>query len=311
MTDRRGTAVFRCPTASRISRIPYGLEHGDAENTVIKCRKLIHYASDIGLAMAKAQEYIRSLAAAGRYNFSTADMAAALGISHNAVRLSLHRLAKQGLVASPARGFYIIIPPEYRRLGSLPADQFLPAMMEWRKIRYYAGLLTAAQYHGAAHHRPQMFQAMVEKNERPIDVGSVRIRFIARKRLRRVPVQSFNTPRGTINVSTAEATAVDLSGYPQHAGGLDQVATVLIELAEKLDGKRLVRAARTAPLPWVQRLGYLLDLVGAKEPASALKKYVQGHVRDWTPLVPSISFGRARRAPDWLLFANARVEPEA
>src|SRR5580704_853566 len=28
--------------------------------------------------------------------------------------------------------------------------------------------------------------------------------------------QSFNTPRGTIKVSTAEATAIDLSGYPQH-----------------------------------------------------------------------------------------------
>jgi predicted transcriptional regulator of viral defense system len=182
--------------------------------------------------------------------------------------------------------------------------------MEWRKSRYYAGLLTAAQYHGAAHHRPQVFQAMVEKNERPIDLGSVRVRFIARKGLRRVPVQSFNTPRGTIKVSTAEATAIDLSGYPQHVGGLDQVATVLVELAEKLDGKRLVVAARNAPLPWVQRLGYLLELVGAKEPASALRRYVQRHVRDWTPLVPSAGHARARRAADWLVYVNARVEPE-
>jgi predicted transcriptional regulator of viral defense system len=260
--------------------------------------------------MAKAQQYIGDLAAGGRYHFSTADMAKTLGISHNAARLSLYRLAKHGLVASPARGFYVIIPPEYRSLGSLPADQFLPALMEWRKVPYYAGLLTAAQYHGAAHHRPQVFQAMVEKNERPIDLGSVRIRFIARKGLRRVPVQGFNTPRGTIKVSTAEATAIDLSGYPQHVGGLDQVATLLVELAEKLDGKRLVVAARNAPLPWVQRLGYLLELVGAKEPASALRGYVQRHVRDWTPLVPSARRARARRAADWLVYVNARVEPE-
>jgi predicted transcriptional regulator of viral defense system len=280
------------------------------ENAVIKCRKLIHYASDTGVAMAKAQQYISNLVAGGRYHFSTVEMAKTLGISHNAARLSLHRLGKQGLVVSPARGFYVVVPPEYRSLGSLPADQFLPALMEWRKTRYYAGLLTAAQYHGAAHHRPQIFQAMVERNERPIDIGSVRIRFIARKRLRRVPVQSFHTPRGTVNVSTPEATALDLSGYPQHAGGLDQVATVLVELAEKLDGKRLNVAAKSAPLPWAQRLGYLLELVGAKEPASGLREYVRKHVRDWTPLVPSASWARARRAADWLVYVNARVEPE-
>jgi predicted transcriptional regulator of viral defense system len=260
--------------------------------------------------MAKAQQYISDLAAGGRYHFSTADMAKTLGISHNAARLSLYRLAKHGLVASPARGFYVVIPPEYRSLGSLPADQFLPALMEWRKIPYYAGLLTAAQYHGAAHHRPQVFQAMVVKNERPIDLGSVRVRFIARKGLRRVSVQSFNTPRGTIKVSTAEATAIDLAGYPQHAGGLDQVATVLSELAEKIDAKRLVLAARSAPLPWAQRLGYLLELVGAKEQAHALKEYVHRHARDWAALVPGVRRGRARRALDWLLYVNARVEPE-
>ena len=260
--------------------------------------------------MAKAGQYISDLAAGGRYHFSAAEMAKTLGVSRNAARLSLHRLARRGLVASPARGFYVVIPPEYRSLGSLPADQFLPALMAWRKTRYYAGLLTAAQYHGAAHHRPQVFQAMVEKNERPIDVGSVRVRFIARKGLRKVPVQSFNTPRGTVQVSTAEATALDLAGYPQHVGGLDQVATVLSELAEKIDAKQLALVAKTAPLPWAQRLGYLLELVGAKGPAAGLKQYVHRHARDWAALVPGARRARARRAPDWRLYVNARVEPE-
>jgi len=266
--------------------------------------------SEIGGIVAKAQQYVADLAAAGRYHFSALEMAKALGVSRNAVRLSLHRLAKHALVASPARGFYVIVPPEYRSLGSPPADQFLPALMEWRKTRYYAGLLTAAQYHGAAHHRPQVFQVMVEKNERPIHVGSVRISFVARKRMRSVPVESFNTPRGTVRVSTAEATAIDLAGYPQHAGGLDQVATVLSELGEKIDAKRLVAAAKTAPLPWAQRLGYLLEVAGAKEKVSGLKEYVRRNARDWTALVPAKKCARARRASDWLLFVNAAVEPE-
>jgi predicted transcriptional regulator of viral defense system len=183
--------------------------------------------------------------------------------------------------------------------------------MEWRKTRYYAGLLTAAQYHGAAHHRPQEFQVIVEKNQRPIECGSVRVSFIARKKMQAVPTQSFNTPRGTISVSSVEGTAVDLAGYPHHAGGLDQVATILVELAEKIDPKLLVATAKTAPLPWAQRLGYLLELVGAKDRASVLKAYVQENARDWTPLVPGAKRARARRAGDWLILVNGEVESEA
>ena len=62
-----------------------------------------------------------------------------------------------------------------------------------------------------------------------------------------------------MRVSTVEATAIDLVGYERHAGGLDQVATILAEFAEQIDPERLVEAAKTAPISWAQRLGYLLQ----------------------------------------------------
>ena len=167
-------------------------------------------------------------------------MRSALGVSSAASKLALGRLIKQRKVASPARGFYVIVPPEYRSLGCLPADQFIPALMEYRKLRYYAALLSAAQYYGAAHHRPQEFQVAVAGNRRPISCGFVRASFIARRRIIAVPLQRFNTPRGTILVSSPEATAVDLVGYERRAGGLDHVATVLSELAEHLEPERLL-----------------------------------------------------------------------
>ena len=85
------------------------------------------------------------------------------------------------------------------------------------------------------------------------------------------PCKASTRPRGTIRVSTVEATAIDLVGYERHAGGLDQVATVLAELAEHIDPERLVVAAKTAPVSWAQRLGYLLELVGAGASAESLK----------------------------------------
>ena len=166
----------------------------------------------------RAGEYVSDLAASGRYHLSSREVQSALGISAAAAKLALKRLAKKNLIASPARGFYVIVPPEYRSLGCLPAEQFVPALMQRLDIPYYAGLLSAAQFHGAAHQRPQELQVFLAKNRRSIQCGAVRVTFLARKRLAEVPVQDFNTPRGTILVSSPEATALDLVGYAHHAG---------------------------------------------------------------------------------------------
>jgi predicted transcriptional regulator of viral defense system len=257
-----------------------------------------------------ARSYIDGLAAAGRYHFTSSEARTALGVSPAAARLALNRLARKDLIASPARGFYVIVPPEYRSLRCLPAEQFVPALLERLKRPYYAGLLTAAQYHGAAHQRPQAFQVFVAVNRRPIHCGAVRVDFLARKGLKRVPVEDINTPRGTLRVSSPEATALDLVGYAGRAGGLNQVATVLAELGGRLDAKKLAAAARTAPVSWAQRLGYLLDDLGFAEKSPVLKAYVARHAKQATALLPRASRTRARRNKAWKLDVNATVDLE-
>jgi predicted transcriptional regulator of viral defense system len=258
----------------------------------------------------RARQYLENLSAASRYTFTTSDAHAALGLSKPALKVALHRLARQKLIVSPVRGFHIIVPPEYRTLGSLPADQFVPSLMNTLQLPYYAGLLTAAQYHGAAHQRPQEFQVFVQKSHRRIECGKVRVAFFVRKNLRKVPTQTFNTPRGTVVVSTPDATAFDLVGYQHRAGGLSQVATVLSELAERLDADDLVKAAAAAPVPWVQRLGYLLELAGAGDKTGPLKHYVRAHTHESTVLLPGKPRGKATRNEDWKLFVNTEVETD-
>lgn len=258
----------------------------------------------------RAREYIRDLAASGCYAFTSNEARVALGVSAAATKLALHRLAGKGGIASPARGFYVIVPPEYQDLRCVPADQFLPSLMQRAGLPYYAGLVTAAQYYGAAHHRPQEFQMMLAKSRRPIHCGAVRVTFLVRKRLREVPLQSFNTPRGPIQVSAPEATALDLVGYQHRVGGLDQVVKILSELAERIDPEKLVAAAKTAPVPWTQRLGYLLEQAGAAKKAVALKSHVTGTARQTVALLPGASASEVRRDADWKLVVNAHVEVE-
>lgn len=123
---------------------------------------------------------------------------------------------------------------------------------------YYVTLLSAAAYHGAAHQKPQLFQVMVPQARRRIACGGVRVDFVARREMGDTPVANRNTPAGIIRIATPAATALELVGYPERCGYLDNVATVMSELSESIAADALEAEARRAPLAWVQRLGYLL-----------------------------------------------------
>ena len=123
--------------------------------------------------MAFAANYLRDLQAQGQYHFTTDEAVRALGGSVDAVRAALRRLKEKGHVVGPYRGFHVIVPPEYRGLGCLPADQFIPDLMRHLGEPYYVTVLSAAAYHGAAHQRPQVFQVMVPRARRPLASGQV------------------------------------------------------------------------------------------------------------------------------------------
>jgi len=256
-----------------------------------------------------AARYVDSQASVGRYHFSLAAAESSIGGSSTAVRAALRRLKRKGLVAEPTRGFFVVVPPEYRRLGCLPAEQFVPQLMAHWGEPYYAALLSAAELHGAAHQRPQVFQVMLRHNRRPVVCGSVRVEFVARQDMEASPVVERNTPRGVLRVATPEVTALELVGYQDRCGGLDNVATVLGELAERLHGASLAAEAKRCPVAWVQRLGYLLELVGQSEVADPLQSLVEG-VAEEAALVRSQPRTGAPRASRWKLAVNESVEPD-
>jgi predicted transcriptional regulator of viral defense system len=257
-----------------------------------------------------ASEFIADLMARGRYHFTTEEALQWEGSSLNAVRAAIRRLRKKGLVATPYRGFHVILPPEYRRIGCVPAEQFMPQLMEHLGSAYYAALLTAARYHGAAHQQPQVFQVVVAKNRPSLACGAVRVEFVARHNAERIPCVLFNTPRGRVSVSSAEATAIDLIGYFKSAGGLDNAATVLTELIDAMEPVRLPEVAALSPTPWSQRLGYLLSLIGAARHAGALARFLAGSATKPVPLDPSFKVHGAPRDERWKVIVNVKVEPD-
>jgi len=151
---------------------------------------------------------------------------------------------------------------------------------------------------------------MVRKNRKTIECGMVRVEFIARGDLDRMPVTKINTPRGVLRYSTAEVTALDLVGYPGHAGGLNNVATVLAELSEEMAADRLLEVAKLCPVSWSQRLGHLLEFVGQEDIAASLAPFVLENARSYTPLRRAANIAGGQRDPRWRLIVNVDVEPD-
>lgn len=260
--------------------------------------------------MDSAADYIEDLEMNGRLVFTTDDAVQALGKSVVAVRAQLRRLKAKGHIADPHRGFHVVVPSKYRRLGCLPPEHFIPQLMEHLQEPYYVALLSAAAYHGAAHQAPMVFQVMVPRSRRSLVCGGVRVDFIARRDMEETSVIERDTPTGVLRVASPAATAVEVVGYPERCGFLDNVATVLAELAESIDGDALEAEARRAPTAWVQRLGYLLTRVEQDELAKRLDGVLTGRNTFTVALAPWQDMEGAPRDSRWQVALNTDVEPD-
>lgn len=259
----------------------------------------------------KALEFINKLRSSGRHSFDAKEAMAALGLSKLATLNALKRLKDNKLIVSPARGFYLIVPPEYQVLGCLPADKFVPELMAHFGQPYYVGFISAAQFYGAAHQRPQRFQIVTTKNRPPIHCGRIYIEFIANKDTAIYPTRKFNTSTGTITVATPEVVAADIVTSPQHAAGISNVATILVDLAGNIKIKKLKALAAINPeLFWLQRLGYLYDFLEFSKLANGIAKIINNKKLHWARLVSSARYKPLQRNKKWHIIVNTKVEPD-
>ena len=238
------------------------------------------------------------LLARGRHWVTTEEVAVRLGIPQAHVSPTLARWRQKGLLFSPTKGVYVPIPPEYRSWRAVPASHFIDPLMRHLGHEYYVGLLSAAELHGFAHQRPQVFQVMTPARLRDRSFGRVRLSFITSSEAASQPVVVKNTPTGTIRLSTVESTALDLVSLPRRSGGLSNVATILGEMVQDgaLDAKELADLAPRYPRAVAQRTGWLLE-------------HVSGEVGQGLDLEPLRKVAAARSTPTPLTSHGPRSGP--
>jgi predicted transcriptional regulator of viral defense system len=235
-------------------------------------------------------QHLLSLQSEGRISFSRDEALEALGITESAFLKAAARLQKRNMLLSPRQGFYVVVPPQFLSWGAPPPAWYIDALMRHEGRSYYVGLLKAAELHGASHQAVMEFQVITDRQLTKIRAGRSWITFHFRKDIGSVRegVVDRKTDTGTMKISSPELTALDLLQYVHAAGGIDAVATVLVDLGRNIDGEKLAGMAKHFDRACKQRLGYLLDRFGHSERAQALHDHLSAaKATAWVALEPS------------------------
>ena len=265
------------------------------------------------------KEYTDDLLALGKSYFVRDEVLIQLKTSPKAFIAAANRLIKKKELASPYRGFYLILRPEDRFTGAPDPECWIDPLMQYLNLDYRISLLRAAAFHGASHQATMLFQVVVPKQLRNIEIGRHQIQFVYQNS---VSFAKSNKPEwlfpmksrsGYANAAGVELTLLDCARYYRKAGGINHIAQVAKDIGAIAKPKRLAKIACAYENSTVRRLGYLLDHVGHERQAKALLPFAK-RAKSLKPLDPSILPIHAvfsahyEENRTWMLLINEIVE---
>jgi predicted transcriptional regulator of viral defense system len=269
--------------------------------------------------MRRLQEFIDSQLARGRATFSKRAALAELGQTPQAFQAAVARLAKKGRLASPRRGFYLILRPEDRLLGAPDPSRWIDPLMKNLGLDYRVSLLRAAAFHGSSHQAAMVFQVIAPRQLPEIAIGRQRVEFLYQapaafaEANRPEWLAELKTEAGFAKIAGVELTLLDMCRYFHRAGGINGAAQAVHDLGKKANPRILAKAARAYENSAVRRLGFLLDRFGHSRQANALRPFAEKakSFKDLDPaakpIVPPLRTGEEKN-PEWKLVINAPVE---
>jgi predicted transcriptional regulator of viral defense system len=272
--------------------------------------------------MNDLQEFIDSELGRGRNYFSKAAARAKARRTPQAFKAALSRMIKRGRLASPRRGFYLILRPEDRALGAPDPARWIDPLMKELGLDYRISLLRAAAFHGSSHQAAMVFQVIAPEQIKPIEIGRQRVEFIyqapgAFKETNRAEwLGQLKTEAGFAKVAGVEVTLLDICRYFHRGGGISGAAQAVHDLGNKANPAVLAQAAASYENSAVRRLGYLLERFEHKKQARALLQFAD-KAKSFKPLDPAAKplLAVLRESEEknkaWKLVINVPVEIDA
>ncbi len=250
--------------------------------------------------------------------FSKASALAELHLTPQAFQAAVNRMRKKGRLASPRRGFYLILRPEDRVLAPDPA-RWIDPLMKHLGLDYRISLLRAAAFHGSAHQSAMVFQVITSRQLPDIVIGRQQLEFLYQSSgcfaasNRPEWLDQLKTDAGYAKVAGVELTLLDILRYFHRAAGINGAAQAVHDLGRKAEPRILAQAARHYENATVRRLGYLLERFGHARQAHVLLSFSH-KAKSFKELDPSAKpivaslRGSEEKNHKWKLVINVEVE---
>jgi hypothetical protein len=266
----------------------------------------------VNMPTKNAWYFVEERAARDRVLFSLAEVREATGLAGPAARAQLRRMPHVARV-TPRGDLFLYIAPEHRAAGAPPFEWWLDACFAHWEEPYYVGLLSAAALLGSSHQAAQTVQVVISTAHprRDLRVGRLRIELFQRKEVGQVPVFEPSPAHAPLRVSTSGATMIDLVRYARGIGGVGRVREVVGGLAPVTKKASLKEALDhgCGEVSVVQRLGFLLDSIGAGGLASVAETWLRSRRLVPILLAPGGELpasGNATRP--WMVIPNVSLE---
>ncbi len=232
----------------------------------------------------------------------------AIPAQHISQRMAL--LRKRAQIFSPARGLWIPIPAEYRTWGAPDPLLYIDDMMTHFDTDYLVGWLSSAARHGASHHAAQVFQVATSRTIRDRELGRSRLEFFTRNYVGSIQPSSELAQKTSAKIASVPTTMLMLASDIALCGGIDNVFTLIIELADEYDDFEdgIIAQAPLFPDAAARRIGWLLDTFGEGAP-DGLREYcavLESDVSILSPAAPKTG----RMDSGWKIIVNEEVDPD-
>lgn len=255
-------------------------------------------------------DFLNEIRSNGRYAFTIDDLSDAVPKSLKNIRKDIDRLRDKGEIINIRRGFYTIIPVEYKNMGVIPVEFYVDELMKYLSKRYYVGLFSAAMFHGAAHQQPQEFYIVSQPHKpRQIKNNNFIINFSEKRNFPIYGIENMKTDTGYFYISNIELTFLDLVYFEHSLGGYNHIITILQELMEANNLIKMKDVIKNDfPDSTFQRAGFIAENVLKNNKLANVFENKLKKIKPRNILLKSSGEKNGDKDDKWKIIVNTEIE---
>lgn len=221
----------------------------------------------------KSALLLSALAEQGKNIFTVDDAASIIHEKKSSLVKLLHDLVEKGWLFRISKGKYIILPLEAGAKPEFTEHEFVIASFLINP--YYISYWSALNYYGLTEQVSKTIFIATTKRKLEKEIKGLRFKFITLNKNKFFGFARITISNHFIDIAEREKAIVDCLDMPRNCGGITEIIKAIDGIKNELDfNKLIVYAKKMRNKAILNRLGYILDLLGIKAKIKPSNHYV-------------------------------------